>query len=90
MNEHEFIKALRQRAQEQEKLIKSMPLPRIFSSISLWFGNHPWRIILPLAFILTYIFHAVIGKPYDDFILKIFGKIWPFDKLKIMLNLLNL
>ncbi len=90
MNERDFIKALRERAHEQEKLIKNMPLPRVFSSVSLWLGNHPWRIIVPLAFILTYIFHITIGKPYDDLILKIFGKIWPFDKLKIMLNLLKL
>lgn len=90
MNEQQFLNKLQERAREQERIIKNMPLPRVFSSISLWFGNHPWRIIVPLAFILTYIFHAAIGKPYDDFILKIYGKIWPFDKLKIILNLLKL
>lgn len=90
MNEHEFIKALEERANEQERLIKSMPFSKLFTSVSFWFGNHPWRILIPLAFILTLIFHAAIGKPYDDFILIIFGEIWPFDKLKIMLNLLKL
>ena len=75
MNEHEFIKTLRERAKEQEKLIKSMPLPKVFSSVSLWLGNHPWRILIPLAFILTLVFRAIFGKPYEDFILIIFGKL---------------
>jgi hypothetical protein len=74
MNEREFIKKLQERAKEQEKLIKDMPLHRIFSSVSFWFGNHPWRILVPLAVILTIILRFVFGKPYDDFILKIFGK----------------
>lgn len=75
MNEREFIKTLRERAKEQEKLITSMPLPRIFSSISLWFGNHPWRILVPLAFILTIVFRVIFGKSYENFILIIFGKL---------------
>jgi len=50
-------------------------LPRLFISISFWFGNHPWRILIPLAFILTLILHGVFGTNYDEFILKIFGKI---------------
>ena len=75
MNEREFIKKLQERAREQEKLIKSMPMPRVFSSVSFWFGNHPWRILVPIAIILTLIFHLAYGKPYDDFILKLFGKL---------------
>jgi hypothetical protein len=75
MNEHEFIKKLQERAKEQEKLIKSMPMPKVFSSISFWFGNHPWRILVPLAIILTLVLRLLYGKPYDDFILKLFGKI---------------
>ena len=75
MNEREFIKALKERANEQERLIKSMPFPKVFASISFWFGNHPWRILIPLAFVLTLIFHGILGKRYDEFILKIFGKL---------------
>jgi len=74
MNEREFIKKLQERAREQEKLIKSMPLHKVFSSVSFWFGNHPWRILVPLAVILTVVLRLLYGKPYDDFILKIFGK----------------
>ncbi|MDP2638011.1 MAG: hypothetical protein Q8P26_03045 [Candidatus Levybacteria bacterium] len=75
MNEHEFLKKLEKRAQEQEKIIKDMFLPKLFASISLWFGEHPWRILVPFAFILTLIFHSVFGKNYINFILKIFGKL---------------
>ena len=75
MNEREFIKKLQERAREQETLLKSMPMPKLFSSVSVWFGNHPWRILVPLSIILTLIFHFTIGKGYDEFILKLFGKL---------------
>lgn len=75
MNEYQFIKTLEERAKEQEKIIKGMVFPKIFTSVSIWLGNHPWRILVPLAIILTLIFHGVLGKRYDEFILKIFGKI---------------
>jgi hypothetical protein len=75
MNEREFLSHLQERAKEQEKIIKGMFLPKFFTSVSFWFGNHPWRILIPLAFIFTLIFHNVLGKRYDEFILKIFGKL---------------
>lgn len=75
MNEREFIKTLEERARDQEKIIKGMVLPKMFTSVSFWLGNHPWRILIPIAFILTLIFHGVLGKRYDEFILKIFGKL---------------
>jgi hypothetical protein len=75
MNEQQFLKKLQERAQEQEKIIKGMPFPKLFASISLWLGNHPWRILIPLAFILTLIFHYSLGVKYDEFVLKIFGKL---------------
>lgn len=75
MNEQQFLNTLQKRAQEQEKIIKGMIFPKIFTSVSIWFGNHPWRILIPLAFILTLIFHGVLGKRYDELILKIFGKL---------------
>ncbi|MCL6096242.1 MAG: hypothetical protein M1444_00965 [Patescibacteria group bacterium] len=75
MNEREFIKTLQERAREQEKLITSMPLPKVFSSVSLWFGNHPWRIVIPLSLILTLVFRAIFGPSYDDVILTVFGKL---------------
>ena len=75
MNQHEFLKKLEERAKEQEKIIKGMILPNVFAPISFWLGSHPWRIFIPLAFLLTLLFHSILGKSYDDFILKIFGKL---------------
>jgi hypothetical protein len=75
MNEQQFLKKLEERAQEQERIIKGMFFPKLFTSVSFWFGNHPWRILIPLAFIFTLIFHYSLGIRYDEFILKIFGKL---------------
>ncbi|OGH20098.1 MAG: hypothetical protein A3D74_03380 [Candidatus Levybacteria bacterium RIFCSPHIGHO2_02_FULL_37_13] len=75
MNEREFLKTLEERAKEQEKLIKGMVLPKVFTTISFWLGNHPWRILIPISIIITLILHGIFGKSYDEFILKIFGKL---------------
>jgi len=75
MNERKFIKKLRERASEQEKIIRSMPLPKVFSSVSLWLGNHPWRILVPIALAITLVLHSIFGNSYDSFILAIFGKL---------------
>ncbi len=75
MNEREFLNKLEKRAQEQEKIIKGMFLPKIFESVSFWFGDHPWRILIPIAAIITLIFHGLFGNRYDELILKIFGKL---------------
>ena len=75
MNEQEFLNILQKRAQEQEKIIKGMFLPKVFTSVSFWLGNHPYRILIPLAIIITLILHGLLGKHYDEFILKIFGKL---------------
>ena len=75
MNERKFLDILEERAKEQEKLIKGMVLPKVFMSVSFWLGNHPWRILIPLSIIVTLILHGILGKSYDEFILKIFGKL---------------
>lgn len=75
MNEQQFLNTLQKRAEEQEKIIKGMFLPKVFTSVSFWLGTHPWRILIPFAFILTLIFHGILGKRYDELILKIFGKL---------------
>lgn len=73
MNEREFLTTLQQRAKEQEKLMNDMVFPRVFKTVSFWLGNHPWRILIPLAFIFSIILSGLIGKAYDDLILRIFG-----------------
>lgn len=75
MNEREFLKKLEDRAQEQEKLMKGMVLSKVFKSVSFWLGEHPYRILIPIAFIITLALRVIIGMAYDEFILKIFGKL---------------
>lgn len=72
-NEHEFIKILQQRADEQRKIIQSVPFPSVFKAISIWLGVHPWRILIPIAIVFSIFLHLLLGKLYDDLILKIFG-----------------
>ncbi len=73
MNEHDFLSQLQKRAKEQEKIINDMVFPGVFAAVSYWLGNHPWRLLIPLAFIVTLIFHFAFGTPYGNLILRIFG-----------------
>jgi hypothetical protein len=73
MNEREFLLKLQERAKEQEKLMHHMPFPQIFTLIIEWFGNHPWRILIPFAFILSLVFHSIFGQRYVSLVLRIFG-----------------
>ncbi len=75
MNEHEFLQELKKRANEQEKLMQRIFMPKLFLKISIWLGNHPMRIIIPLAAISTLILRSILGPSYYSFILKIFGKL---------------
>lgn len=73
MDEREFLIKLRKRADEQHRLMQYMPFPFVFTHIAEWLGNHPWRLLIPLAFFLTLLFRAILGQDYTDFILRIFG-----------------
>ncbi len=73
MNERDFLVELRKRAQEQETVMTNMPFPHIFTRVAVWFGDHPWRILIPIAIIISIFFHFTFGNSYDNLILKIFG-----------------
>ena len=73
MNENEFLLKLQTRAKEQETLVRNVPFPTFFKTISIWFGNHPWRIMIPFALVISFMLHVVFGITYDNLILKIFG-----------------
>lgn len=73
MNEREFLTKLQQRAKEQEKIMNTPLFPGILKTVSTWLGNHPWRILIPLAFLLTLMLYTTFGKQYGDLILRIFG-----------------
>ena len=72
MNEREFIYLLSEKAREQERAMKAVPFPKIFSFVAQWLSVHPWRFLIPLAFILTLLFRLILGGHYTDFILWIF------------------
>lgn len=73
INEHEFLEELERRAKEQEQILTQMPYEKVFITTSLWLGQHPWRILIPLAVILTLLFRLILGYRYYELILKMFG-----------------
>ena len=77
MNESDFLIELKKRATEQEKVMTNMPFPHVFTNVIIWLGDHPWRILIPIAVIVSIFFHFVFGNSYDSLILKIFGGFKP-------------
>ena len=73
MNERDFLQKLEKRAEEQEKIMHGVPFPEFFTTISIWLGTHPWRILIPLSFVITILFQALWGNRYDTFVLRILG-----------------
>lgn len=73
MNNPDFLSILKERAGEQQAITSGMIFPRVFTFVVTYLGIHPWRILIPLALILSCILELVFGKSYDDVILKIFG-----------------
>jgi hypothetical protein len=73
MDEREFLELLEKRAREQEHVMQQVPLQRMFLATSLWLGEHPWRILIPIALILSILFRILLGYHYYELILKIFG-----------------
>lgn len=72
MDEHEFLSLLQKRAREQKRTMDSVPFPKVFSFILEWLSIHPWRYLIPLAFLISFILRGVIGAAYTDFILGLF------------------
>ncbi len=73
MNERKFLQELENRMSEQEKIMKDMIFPNFFLRVSATLGIHPWRVLVPTAFLLSLLLQLTMHKPYDDVILKIFG-----------------
>ena len=73
MDEYKFLEKLEERAIEQEVFMKKLVAPGVVFSLSLWFGRHPWRFIIPFSMILSLLFRFGIGPGYTDKILWIFG-----------------
>jgi len=69
MNERDFIQQLQERAREQEKAIATIPF---FAFVARWLSIHPWRYLIPLAFLISLLLRWIIGSNYTDFILRLF------------------
>lgn len=69
MNEREFLQKLQERAIEQERAIQMIPF---FSFVIKWLSVHPWRYLIPLAFLLTLLLRWIFGSSYTDAILHLF------------------
>lgn len=72
MNNNKTLEELQKRASEQS-LLTDIPFPKLFLFISRTFGTHPWRAVIPFAFLLTLFFHLFLGHQFDNAILWLFG-----------------
>lgn len=68
-----FLKELQYRANEQKIIYQRIPFPKVFSFIGTFLGTHPWRIFIPIAFVISLILHLLFKNSFDNIVLKIFG-----------------
>lgn len=72
MQKTDFLQELQKRAQEQQKLRQEIPFPKVFQFVSLHLGNHPWRPLIPISVVISFLLYAFFGKTYIEFVLWIF------------------
>jgi hypothetical protein len=75
MQERDFVQLLQERARAQKKELEAVPFPKLFSFVLVWLSDHPWRFLIPLAFIISLVLRGVIGHEYTNFVLGIFRSI---------------
>lgn len=75
MNEREFLRQLQERAREQKRTMDAVPFPKVFSFVVEWLSIHPWRYLIPLAFLISFILRGVFGEAYTNFILWLFSRL---------------
>lgn len=72
MKETDFLLVLQERAREQKKAMDAVPFPKFFRFIIEWLSDHPWRFLIPLAFLISLLLRGIIGSHYTDTVLLIF------------------
>jgi hypothetical protein len=75
MQERDFVQLLQERAREQKKAMDQVPFPKFYVFVIEWLSVHPWRYLIPLAFIISLILRGVCGHAYTDFVLGLFRTI---------------
>jgi len=72
MKKSKFLQELQKRATEQQKLRRDIPYPRLFQFIGVHLGNHPWKPLIPISVIVSFVFYIILGNIYIEFILWLF------------------
>jgi hypothetical protein len=72
MKQRDFVTILQERAREQKKAMDAVPFPKIFAFVIEWLSDHPWRFLIPLAFIISLALREIIGHGYTNFVLLLF------------------
>jgi hypothetical protein len=72
MQERDFVQLLQERAREQKRAMDQVPFPKFYAFVIEWLSVHPWRYLIPLAFIVSLILRGVIGHAYTDSVLGLF------------------
>ncbi|MGH7204088.1 MAG: hypothetical protein ACREHC_06610 [Candidatus Levyibacteriota bacterium] len=72
MKERDFLLILQKRAQEQKRAMDTVPFPKVFRFVIEWLSDHPWRFLIPLAFLISLLFRGVMGSHYTDAVLFVF------------------
>ena len=73
MNEREFLQTLQERAREQEKTLRRVPFPNVFTFIVNWLSYHPWRFLIPLALLISILLRILLGHIYTNAVLWVFS-----------------
>jgi len=72
MKERDFVQLLQQRAREQKKEMDAVPFPKIFAFVIEWLSDHPWRFLIPFAFLISLALRGIAGTNYTDNVLQFF------------------
>lgn len=71
--EIDFLQELEDRAQQQRRLVNTEMIPDWARGVGWWLAVNPWRVIVPIA-VMCYLFlRILIGLPYSEFVLGLFG-----------------
>lgn len=72
MKERDFVQLLQERAREQKRALDQVPFPKFFAFVIVWLSDHPWRFLIPLAFVISLLLRGIIGYEYTNFVLWVF------------------
>jgi len=75
MKEQDFIQLLQERARSQKKEMDQIPFPQFFAFAITWLSDHPWRYLIPLAFLISLALRGIIGSEYTNAVLGLFRSI---------------